>query len=436
MREANRRADNTLPSVEVHCHPSKLSGQTGMGRSADSRTRRLALGALGGMAALGEGLAAVLGARLSGFPGLTSEALAQSTQSQFAPLSSDDGGLRPQLLFEGLEHPWALAFLPGREMLITERPGRMRLMRRSERKVEFLSFVEGLPAVHVAGQGGLLDVIASPGFASDETLYFSLSQPTDRGARTAIFRARLQAASLRERELIFAQKHDPSGRLHFGCRLVIGRDGMLYAGLGERYSEARRAQMLDNHFGKVIRIQPDGSIPRDNPFLGQAGALPEIFSYGHRNPQGAALHPGSGALWMHEHGPQGGDELNIITAGRNYGWPVITHGREYVTNFRIGEGTQRNDVQPSVHYWIPSIAPSGLCFLSANWSEKLRAQILIGSLKERCLAALRLQGDRVVGEQRLLTSLGARMRDVREAPDGALYVLADDQRGALLQLLA
>lgn len=367
--------------------------------------------------------------------GLLAPAAAQTTQSQFAPLSTDDGALRAQTVFEGLEHPWAIAFLPGRQMLITERSGRMRLMRRTDRRVEFVAFVEALPAVHVAGQGGLLDVIASPEFATDETIYFCLAQPTDRGARTAIFRARLQASTLREVELLFAQKHDPSGRLHFGCRLVIGRDGLLYAGLGERYSESRRAQALDNHFGKVIRIRTDGGIPRDNPFVGQPGALPEIFSFGHRNPQGAALHPANGALWMHEHGPQGGDELNIIAAGRNYGWPVITHGREYVTNFRIGEGTARSDVQASVHYWIPSIAPSGLCFLSPAWSERLRAQVLIGSLKERCLAALRLQGDRVVGEQRLLTGLGARVRDVREAPDGALFILADDQRGALIQLL-
>jgi len=367
--------------------------------------------------------------------GLLAPAAAQTTQSQFAPLSTDDGALRAQTVFEGLEHPWAIAFLPSRQMLITERSGRMRLMRRTDRRVEFVAFVEALPAVHVAGQGGLLDVIASPEFATDETIYFCLAQPTDRGARTAIFRARLQASTLREVELLFAQKHDPSGRLHFGCRLVIGRDGLLYAGLGERYSESRRAQALDNHFGKVIRIRTDGGIPRDNPFVGQPGALPEIFSFGHRNPQGAALHPANGALWMHEHGPQGGDELNIIAAGRNYGWPVITHGREYVTNFRIGEGTARSDVQASVHYWIPSIAPSGLCFLSPAWSERLRAQVLIGSLKERCLAALRLQGDRVVGEQRLLTGLGARVRDVREAPDGALFILADDQRGALIQLL-
>lgn len=360
---------------------------------------------------------------------------AQTTQSQFTPFAADDGTLNAQVLVEGLEHPWSIAFLPDRQMVICERPGRMRLVNRKERKAALVSLVEGLPAVHAAGQGGLLDVLASPEFASDETLYFSLAQPTDRGgARTAIFRARLQGTKLREVERIFAQKHDPSGRLHFGCRLVIGRDGMLYAGLGERYSEARRAQSLDNHFGKVIRIRLDGSVPTDNPFVGQAGALPEIYSYGHRNPQGAALHPLSGALWMHEHGPQGGDELNIITAGRNYGWPVITHGREYVTNLRIGEGTHRNDVQTSVHYWIPSIAPSGLCFLSPDWGQKLRAQLLIGSLKERCLAALRLQGDRVVGEQRLLSGLGARLRDVREAPDGTLVVLADEQRGALLQL--
>lgn len=362
------------------------------------------------------------------------QALPQTTQAQFSPFLEDQTGLRALPVYEGLEHPWALCFLPDRSILLTERPGRMRLLRFQGQTAQMSTSIQGLPAVHASGQGGLLDVIASRDFSSDQTIFFSLAQTTDQGARTAIFRAQLQGLALSQVQMIFAQKQDPSGRHHFGCRLVIGPDGFLYASLGERFSQAKLAQSLDNHFGKVIRIGLDGSVPKDNPFLGRADALAEIYSYGHRNPQGLALHPQQQSLWMHEHGPQGGDELNIIRPGRNYGWPVITYGREYVTNFRIGEGTARADVQAPVHYWIPSIAPSGLCFVHRSPLESLRGGMLIGSLKERCLAFLRLQGDRVVGEQRLLTHLNARVRDVRESPSGEIYMLTDESRGAVLRL--
>jgi glucose/arabinose dehydrogenase len=310
----------------------------------------------------------------------------------------------------------------------------MRLLRLQGQSPQISSAIQGLPAVQASGQGGLLDVITSADFSHDQTIFFSLAQATDRGARTAIFRAQLQGLALSHVQMIFAQKQDPSGRHHFGCRLAIGANGLLYASLGERFSQAKMAQSLDNHFGKVIRIGLDGSLPKDNPFIGRVDALGEIYSYGHRNPQGLALHPQQQSLWMHEHGPQGGDELNIIRPGRNYGWPVITYGREYVTNFKIGEGTVRADVQAPVHYWIPSIAPSGLCFVHRSPLESLRGGMLIGSLKERCLAFLRLQGDRVVGEQRLLTDLNARVRDVRESPSGEIYMLTDESRGAVLRL--
>ena len=281
---------------------------------------------------------------------------AQTTQAQLSPLAHD-ASLRAIALHEGLEHPWALCFLPDRSILVTERPGRMRLIRVQGQSAQLSAPIQSVPAVQASGQGGLLDVIASPDFSRDETIFFSLAQPTDRGARTAIFRARLKGLTLVNGQMIFAQKQDPSGRHHFGCRLVIGVDGLLYASLGERFFQAKQAQSLDNHFGKLIRIGLDGSVPADNPFVGRSDALGEIYSYGHRNPQGLATHPQTKQLWMHEHGPQGGDELNIVSPGRNYGWPSITYGREYVTNLRIGEGSSRADVQPPVHYWIPSIAP-------------------------------------------------------------------------------
>lgn len=358
---------------------------------------------------------------------------AQTTQAQFSPLTQDTS-LRAMSLYEGLEHPWAFCFLPDRSILLTERPGRMRLIRMQAQNVQVSAPIQAVPAVQASGQGGLLDVIASADFARDETIFFSLAQPTDQGVRTAIFRARLNGLKLLNTQLIFAQKQDPSGRHHFGCRLAIGADGYLYATLGERFFQAKQAQSLDNHFGKLIRIGLDGRVPADNPFVGRADALAEIYSYGHRNPQGLAMHPQTKQLWMHEHGPQGGDELNIMAPGRNYGWPSITYGREYVTNFRIGEGSARADVQPPVHYWIPSIAPSGMCFVHASPIEALRDSLLIGSLKERCVAMLRLKGNKVIGEQRLLTGLNARIRDLREGPDGEILFITDEAQGALMRL--
>ncbi len=359
---------------------------------------------------------------------------AQTTQARFAPLPSGDGGLRPRVLLDGLQNPWSIAFLPNAQAVVTERPGMMKRLQFSGSAARNLGQIQNVPRVHASGQGGLLDVIASPDFARDELIFMSLAQATDGGARTAIFRGRLRGTELGQVEMIFAQKDDPKGQHHFGCRLCIGIDGFLYATLGERFFERSKAQLLNNHFGKIIRIGTDGSIPPDNPFANQSSAMPEVWSYGHRNPQGAALHPSTGALWAHEHGPQGGDEVNIIRAGRNYGWPQITYGREYVTGFKIGEGTSRADVEQPVHYWIPSIAPSGMAFVTSERYPGLRGHLLVGSLKERCLAFLELKGDAVVGEQRLLSSLKSRIRDVRQGPDGYLYVLTDSDEGALVRL--
>jgi aldose sugar dehydrogenase len=349
---------------------------------------------------------------------------------------SDSGPIRVVIVATGLDTPWALGFLPDGRMVVTERAGRMRLI---SREGSVSAPLAGLPAVHAEGQGGLLDVVPGPDFARDRRLYFSYAEPTARGARSAVARGTLNAAGtgLESVQRIFAQGEDPAGRHHFGSRLVFGRDGSLFVTLGERFSQRDKAQDLGSHLGKVVRILPDGRVPPDNPFIGRPGALPEIWSYGHRNVQGAALHPGTGALWTDEHGPQGGDELNLDLPGRNYGWPVITYGREYVIGTQIGEGTERPDVAPPRHQWSPSIAPSGLAFYTGPDFPAWRGSAFVGSLKFHFLSRLELKGEgeklRVVKEERLLGELGARIRDVRQGPDGKLYVV-DESGGRILRL--
>jgi len=335
----------------------------------------------------------------------------------------------------GLEHPWSLAFLPGGRMLVTERPGRLRIVGSDGRLSAPLA---GVPQVQPGGQGGLLDIAPSPDFARDRTIFVSFSEPGADGARTAVARAELVDGAtplLRDARVIFGQRDRIGGGNHFGSRLVFARDGTLFVTLGDRFSQRDRAQALDNHYGKIVRIRADGSVPPDNPFAKRAGALPEIHSYGHRNVQGAALHPVTGQLWTHEHGPQGGDEVNIEQAGANYGWPVITFGREYGTGFRIGEGTGRADVTPPLWQWTPSIAPSGMAFCTGDRYPGWRGSLFVGSLKFRLLSRLELDGSRVVREERLLTNLGERVRDVRQGPDGLLYLLTDESDGRLLRLL-
>jgi glucose/arabinose dehydrogenase len=349
---------------------------------------------------------------------------------------SEAGPIRVVTVATGLDTPWALAFLPEGGMVVTERAGRIRLVSR-EGKVS--APVSGVPKVHAQGQGGLLDVAVSPDFARDRLLYFSYAEPTSGGARSAVARGRLNEAgsALTGVQRIFAQREDPPGGNHFGSRLVFGRDGSLFVTLGERFAHRDKAQDLGSDLGKVLRIQPDGRVPKENPFAGRVGALPEIWSYGHRNIQGAALHPASGALWTDEHGPQGGDELNLDQPGRNYGWPVITYGREYVTGFKIGEGSERPDVEPPRHQWTPSIAPSGLAFYTGPDFPAWRGNAFVGSLKFHFLARLELEGEgekaRVVKEERLLGELDARIRDVRQGPDGKLYVV-DESGGRILRL--
>jgi glucose/arabinose dehydrogenase len=338
-----------------------------------------------------------------------------------------------QQVAAGLEVPWSLAFLPDGDLLVTERPGRMRIVSASGQVSPPLA---GVPQVHAAGQGGLLDVVLGPDFARDGRIYFSFAQATDNGARTAVASAVLNrpAHALTDMKLIFVQRDDPPGGHHFGSRLAFAPDGTLFITLGERARYRDQAQRPDSHLGKVVRIRPDGSIPADNPYAGSEHFLREIWSYGHRNVQGAAIHPDTGALWTHEHGPQGGDEVNITRAGANHGWPVITYGREYVSGFSIGEGSTRDDVAAPVHYWVPSIAPSGMAFYTGALFPQWRGDLFVGSLKFGVLVRLDLEGDTVVGEERLLEGVTRRIRDVRQGPDGALYLL-DEGGGRILRLV-
>lgn len=335
----------------------------------------------------------------------------------------------------GLQHPWGLAFLPDGSMLVTERPGRLRLV---DREGRLQPPVQGIAPVDAGGQGGLLDVVLDPGFADNRRIYWSYSEPGsgDEAGRngTAVARGRLDGNRVVEVQVIFRQKPKVSSTAHFGSRLVFGRDGRLFVTLGERFSRRDDAQGLDNHLGKVVRIEPDGRVPADNPFVGRAGALPEIWSLGHRNVQGAALNPASGELWTHEHGPQGGDELNVDRAGLNYGWPVITYGRNYVTGTPIGEGTEKAGMEQPLTYWVPSIAPSGMAFLTSERYPGWKGSLFIGALRGAQLVRLELDGTRVVRRESLLVNLNERIRDVRQGPDGWLYVLTDSEDGRVLRV--
>jgi aldose sugar dehydrogenase len=340
-----------------------------------------------------------------------------------------------QVVARGLEHPWALAFVGGGQMLVTERPGRMRLVTADGRVGPPL---EGLPAVDDAGQGGLLDVVADSDFARNRRIHFCYAEPAAVGAgnSTALASARLSddGRRLEQLQVLFRQQPKVSSRHHFGCRIVESPDGHLFLTLGERFGRMKDAQTLDNHHGKVVRLRKDGSAPPDNPLVGRPGALPEIWSWGHRNPQGATWGP-DGRLWVHEHGPKGGDEINRPEAGKNYGWPVITYGESYFGG-AIGDGiTQQAGMEQPLHYWVPSIAPSGMTFLrSERYGKAWQGNLFVGSLKFRYLARLELQGGRVVKEHRLLESVKQRIRDVREGPDGLLYVLTDERDGQLIRV--
>ncbi|GAB3649685.1 PQQ-dependent sugar dehydrogenase [Ramlibacter alkalitolerans] len=341
---------------------------------------------------------------------------------------------RGETVASGLDHPWALAFLPEGRFLVTERPGRMRIVNAQGRLSPPLA---GVPAVAARGQGGLLDVVLDSGFASNRTLYFCFSEPGAGGTNsTALARARLAPddSRLEDVRVIFSQKPKVASSAHFGCRIVETRDGMLFLTMGERFSRKEDAQGLDTHHGKIVRLNKDGTVPRDNPFVGRAGALPEIWSYGHRNAQGATLGP-DGRLWEIEHGPQGGDEINLPQAGRNYGWPVITYGENYGGG-PIGEGiTRKEGMEQPLHYWVPSIAPSGMVFLTSDrYGAGWRGNLFVGSLKFGYLDRIELAEGKVTRETKLLQGVG-RVRDVRQGPDGLLYIVTDESDGKIVRVL-
>jgi len=358
--------------------------------------------------------------------------------AQQAPRSktpeSTPGVLRATEVAKGLDHPWGMAFLPDGRMLVTERRGRLRIVEKDGRLSEPLA---GVPKVFARGQGGLLDVVLDPKFSENRYIYLSYSEPADDNtAGTAVARARLGAASLEDVQVIFRQRPKVRGDGHFGSRIVFTRDGLMFIGLGERMAKGNReqAQDLSSGLGKVMRVRLDGSVPPGNPFAGKKDAQPEIWSYGHRNIQSAALHPETGELWVIEHGPLGGDELNLAQAGKNYGWPVITYGREY-SGARINNGkTAQEGMEQPVFYWDPVIAPSGMIFYTGKAFPEWKNNIFVGSLEPGGLVRLELRNGSVAVEERYLGELGERVREVEQGPDGLIYLLTDSPDGRLLRV--
>ena len=358
-------------------------------------------------------------------------ATAHVAEADSTVAKSEQGAVRLVTVAEGLENPWGIAFLPDGRALVTERPGRLRIVAKDGKLGAPLA---GVPAVHVINQGGLLDVAIDPDFASNRLVYLSYTEPRDGGNGTAVARGRLTEGGLADVQVIFRQDVTIDGRHHFGSRLVFGRDGRLFVTLGDRNSERARAQTLDSHIGKVVRIERDGKVPADNPFVGRADAKPEIWSYGHRNVQGAALHPATGELWTHEHGPKGGDELNRDRAGLNYGWPKVTYGVEY-SGKTISESPTAPGIEPPVHYWVPSIATSGLLFYTGDRFPKWKGNAFVGGLASQQVSRLEMDGNRVVREEVLLKGvLNQRVRDVEQGPDGFVYLLTDEDNGKLLRI--
>jgi glucose/arabinose dehydrogenase len=358
--------------------------------------------------------------------------IATGTRGEDTSFASSAGQLEVQTAASGLVHPWSLAFLPDDRMLVTERPGRMRLVTRDG---QLSPPLKGVPEVWASGQGGLLDVVIDKSYAQNKTIYFCFAERTDGGGRTAVARAKLNDgnAGLDEVKIIFRQEGPLSSGNHYGCRIVQASDGNLFVALGEHFAYRNEAQNLGNHLGKLIRITPDGSAPADNPFIGRADAKPEIWSYGHRNEQGLAINPASGDLWETEHGPRGGDEVNIVRKGRNYGWPVIGYGIDY-SGAKIHETTAREGMEQPIKYWVPSIAPSGLTFYSAKLFPKWTGSLFAGALAGKMLVRLSLDGNTVTGEEKLLRNLNERIRDVRQGPDGALWLLTDNSAGRILRV--
>ena len=345
--------------------------------------------------------------------------------------ASVKGIVNAQTIAKGLEHPWSLAFLPDKRMLVTERPGRLRVVGQDGRVSEPLT---GVPQVYASGQGGLLDVVLSPIFDKDRLIYLSFAESGEGGAGTAVARGRLGERGLENTQVIWHQQPKVGGSNHWGSRIVFRPDGTLFVTLGERFNYSERAQDLSATLGKIVRINPDGSAPADNPFVNRAESRPEIWSYGHRNVQAAVLHPETGQLWTVEHGARGGDELNHPEAGKNYGWPVISYGTHY-SFLKIGEGTAKEGMEQPVYYWDPVIAPSGMVFYTGDLFAGWKSNILVGSLTPGGLVRLVMKDGKVAQEERYLGDLRERIRDVRQALDGSLYLLTDAGNGKILRVI-
>jgi glucose/arabinose dehydrogenase len=371
---------------------------------------------------------------LAAFVGLTMLPICASAQITKAPAHKSKQAAKAETIAKGLVHPWSLAFLPDGRQLVTERPGRMRIIDKNGKASDP---VAGVPGVYASGQGGLLDVVVAPDFATSQGVFFSFAEPRGGGRNgTSVARAKLVtdggAGRLENVQVIFRQEPSYASSHHFGSRIVLTSDGSLFVTLGERFSERNEAQNPGNHIGKLIRITPDGKAAAENPK--RQGWRPEIWSIGHRNVQAAALNPGTGRLWTIEHGARGGDEINIPDAGKNYGWPVISYGRNY-DGSKIGEGTQKAGMEQPVYYWDPSIAPSGAAFYTGDLFPEWKGNLFVGALAGQALHRLVIQDDKVVGEEVLLKDLNERIRDVRVGPDGAIWLLTDRQDGRVLRVV-
>ncbi len=354
-------------------------------------------------------------------------------------IQSEKHAFRVVTLTKGLDHPWSIAFLPDGRMLVTEREGRLRIVGRDFRLDP--QPVAGLPEIIASGQGGLFDVVLHPQYADNGWIYFSYNAP-DKDAKaggwgTAMARGKLAINANEYRmtdvQVLFSMEPKTRAGQHFGGRIVFDRKGYVYLTLGDR-GEMSRAQKPDDHAGSVIRLHDDGRVPADNPFVKRKGAKPEKFTLGNRNMQGAALNPRTGELWTNEHGPQGGDEINVMRSGRNYGWPVITYGVNYGIGTRIGEGNAKAGMEQPLHYWVPSIAPSGMAFYTGDRFPNWKNNLLVGALKDEMLVRLELDGEKIVREERLVKDRIGRIRDVRVGPDGLVYLLTDERNGVVARL--
>ena len=371
-------------------------------------------------------VAAVL---LSGMPAPSS--------AQMRTVNTEKGPVLLSVVARGLAQPWGMDVFPNGAVVLTEKPGRLRIL---DQEGNLSAPLGGVPPVADVGQGGLLDVTVDPAFASNRLIWLAYSEPASDGANsTAVARARLSAdgTTLEEVTVVFRQLPRYPGRLHFGARVAFAGDGTLFVTLGDRFRDPWReqAQDLRSHLGKVVRLQPDGTAPGDNPFMGRDDALPELWSYGHRNVQGAAIHPETGKLWISEHGPRGGDELNVLEPGGNYGWPLVSHGVEY-SGQPVGRGRRSAPgLEDPVSTWTPAIAPGGIAFYRSGAFPGWRGNLLVSGLRARAILRLELEGEAVVHEERLIADEGRRIRDVAVGPDGVIYALTDDERdGSVLRL--